>query len=94
MTLAKEGEFYKFSNLIFAGWDHYIRDERGASFKRKILQNEMRIALRAEKLKVPSSIAYAQPTLTNGKWIGCPLHANLDKLRQFGNWDVLLLVSR
>lgn len=48
----KEGEFYKYSNLIFAGWDHYTNDEAGLEFKQHMLRNEMKIALQTEKKRI------------------------------------------
>lgn len=48
----REGEFYKYSNLVFSGWEHYTNDEKGAEFKRRVLRNEMKIALQTEKKKV------------------------------------------
>ncbi|ODN05693.1 Transmembrane channel-like protein 7 [Orchesella cincta] len=47
-----EGEFYKYSNLVFAGWEHYTNDEPGAEFKRRVLRKEMRIALQTEAKKI------------------------------------------
>lgn len=48
----KEGDFYKYSNLLFSGWDHYTNDEKGAEFKRRLIRHEMKVALQTEKRKI------------------------------------------
>lgn len=48
----KEGEFYKYSNLVFSGWEHFTNDGKGADFKRRMIRNEMRAALHIEKKKI------------------------------------------
>ena len=64
VILAKEGEFYKYSNLILSGWDHYTKDTEGAKFKKKILKHEMKLALKTEKLKV-NKMSNANKTQTS-----------------------------
>lgn len=46
-----EGQFYRYCNLIFGGWDYCINNERSASIKHKALYNEMKAFLESERLE-------------------------------------------
>ncbi|KAL0113567.1 hypothetical protein PUN28_012613 [Cardiocondyla obscurior] len=46
-----EGQFYRYCNLVFGGWDYCINNERSASMKHKALYNEMKAFLESEKLE-------------------------------------------
>jgi len=42
--LEGEGQFYKYCNLIFAGWDCCIQNDKSAQIKHKALFNEMKVS--------------------------------------------------
>ncbi|XP_012530672.2 transmembrane channel-like protein 7 [Monomorium pharaonis] len=46
-----EGQFYRYCNLIFGGWDYCINNKRSASIKHKALYNEMKAFLESERLE-------------------------------------------
>ncbi|KAK2585214.1 hypothetical protein KPH14_009919 [Odynerus spinipes] len=46
-----EGQFYRYCNLIFGGWDYCIHNEKSAAVKHKALYNEMKAFLEAERLE-------------------------------------------
>ncbi|XP_063232362.1 transmembrane channel-like protein 7 isoform X2 [Bacillus rossius redtenbacheri] len=46
-----EGQFYKYCNLVFAGWDFCIHNEKSAAIKHKALFNEIKGNLEAERLE-------------------------------------------
>lgn len=46
-----EGQFYQYCNLIFGGWDFCIRNEKAAVIKKKVIYNEIKGCLEAEKLE-------------------------------------------
>lgn len=46
-----EGQFYRYCNLVFGGWDYCINNERSASIKHKALYNEMKALLESERLE-------------------------------------------
>lgn len=45
-----EGQFYKYCNLVFGGWDFCIDNAKAAQMKHKAVYNEMKIALETEKI--------------------------------------------
>lgn len=45
-----EGQFYKYCNLIFGGWDFCIDNEKAAQMKHKAVYSEIKITLETEKL--------------------------------------------
>ncbi|KAL6265660.1 hypothetical protein P5V15_002455 [Pogonomyrmex californicus] len=46
-----EGQFYRYCNLVFGGWDYCINNERSAGIKHKALYNEMKAFLESEKME-------------------------------------------
>lgn len=46
-----EGQFYRYCNLVFGGWDYCINNEKSASIKHKALYNEMKAFLESERLE-------------------------------------------
>lgn len=46
-----EGQFYRYCNLVFGGWDYCINNEGSASIKHKALYNEMKAFLESERLE-------------------------------------------
>ncbi|KAJ8876070.1 hypothetical protein PR048_023978 [Dryococelus australis] len=46
-----EGQFYKYCNLVFGGWDFCIHNEKSAVIKHKALFNEIKGSLEAEKME-------------------------------------------
>lgn len=46
-----EGQFYQYCNLIFAGWDFCIHNEKAAVMKKKVIYNEVKGCMEAEKLE-------------------------------------------
>lgn len=46
-----EGQFYQYCNLIFGGWDFCIHNEKAATMKKKVIYNEIKGCLEAEKLE-------------------------------------------
>lgn len=45
-----EGQFYKYCNLVFGGWDFCIDNEKAAQMKHKAVYSEMKITLETEKI--------------------------------------------
>lgn len=45
-----EGQFYKYCNLVFGGWDFCIHNDKSAKIKHKALHNEIKGYLEEEKL--------------------------------------------
>lgn len=45
-----EGQFYKYCNLVFGGWDFCIDNEKAAHMKHKAVYSEMKTALETEKI--------------------------------------------
>ncbi|XP_066148393.1 transmembrane channel-like protein 7 [Euwallacea fornicatus] len=45
-----EGQFYQYSNLVFAGWDFCIHNEKSALMKHKAIFNELKTLLEIGKL--------------------------------------------
>nr|CAD7457501.1 unnamed protein product [Timema tahoe] len=46
-----EGQFYKYCNLVFGGWDFCIHNEKSATIKHKALFNEIKGLLEVERLE-------------------------------------------
>ncbi|XP_041986162.1 transmembrane channel-like protein 7 [Aricia agestis] len=46
-----EGQFYKYCNLVFGGWDFCIHNDKSAKIKHKALYNEVKGCLEEEKYK-------------------------------------------
>ncbi|KAJ0170446.1 hypothetical protein K1T71_013817 [Dendrolimus kikuchii] len=46
-----EGQFYKFCNLVFGGWDFCIHNDKSAKIKHKALFNEIKGCLEEERFK-------------------------------------------
>lgn len=46
-----EGQFYRYCNLIFGGWDFCIHNEKSAYIKHKALYNEIKGLLQARRLE-------------------------------------------
>ncbi|XP_071642046.1 transmembrane channel-like protein 7 [Temnothorax longispinosus] len=46
-----EGQFYRYCNLIFGGWDYCINNKKSASIKHKAMYNEMKGFLESERLE-------------------------------------------
>ncbi|XP_037293840.1 transmembrane channel-like protein 7 isoform X2 [Manduca sexta] len=46
-----EGQFYKYCNLVFGGWDFCIHNDKSAKIKHKALHNELKGCLHEEKYK-------------------------------------------
>lgn len=46
-----EGQFYHYCNLIFAGWDFCIHNEKAADIKHKALFNEIKACLESKRLE-------------------------------------------
>ncbi|KAG5896068.1 hypothetical protein JTB14_006857 [Gonioctena quinquepunctata] len=46
-----EGQFYKYCNLIFGGWDFCIDNEKAARMKHKAIYSEIKASLETEKLR-------------------------------------------
>ncbi|RZF34662.1 hypothetical protein LSTR_LSTR010827 [Laodelphax striatellus] len=44
-----EGQFYHYCNIVFAGWDFCIQNERSSVIKHKALYNEIKGSLEAER---------------------------------------------
>lgn len=44
-----EGQFYKYCNLVFGGWDFCIHNEQSATIKHKALYNEIKGCLETER---------------------------------------------
>ncbi|XP_076619664.1 transmembrane channel-like protein 7 [Colletes latitarsis] len=50
-VVENEGQFYKYCNLIFGGWDYCIQNEKSAAVKHKALYNEIKGFLETERLE-------------------------------------------
>lgn len=46
-----EGQFYKYCNLVFGGWDFCIHNDKSAKIKHKALHNELKGCLQEERYK-------------------------------------------
>ncbi|XP_044728991.1 transmembrane channel-like protein 7 [Chrysoperla carnea] len=46
-----EGQFYRYCNIVFGGWDFCIHNEKSAIIKHKALYNELKGNLQAEKME-------------------------------------------
>lgn len=45
-----EGQFYKYCNLLFGGWDFCIDNQKASQMKHKAIYSEMKVALEIEKI--------------------------------------------
>lgn len=49
--IESEGQFYKYCNLVFGGWDFCIHNNKSAKIKHKAIYNEVKGCLEEEKYK-------------------------------------------
>ncbi|KAJ8679244.1 hypothetical protein QAD02_015031 [Eretmocerus hayati] len=48
-VVEKEGQFYRYCNLVFSGWDYCINNEKASATKHKALYNEIKALIESER---------------------------------------------